>query len=124
MFLEIVLGITTLSLLVGYINLALTLHRTRVYVQTIVTDYIILREELDNVDEDKQIEFEELLHHKEGFIKFLSDSRESAFEYIEESIREIKQVLVMLENPTPELIDGVKLKLSKLVDLDERKNNE
>ena len=124
MFLEIVLGIISLSLLVGYINLALTLHRTRVYVQTIVTDYIILREELDNVDEDKQIEFEELLHHKEGFIKFLSDSRESAFEYIEESIREIKQVLVMLENPTPELIDGVKLKLSKLVDLDERKNNE
>lgn len=124
MFLEIVLGIISLSLLAGYINLALTLHRTRVYVQTIVTDYIILREELDNVDEDKQIEFEELLHHKEGFIKFLSDSRESAFEYIEESIREIKQVLVMLENPTPELIDGVKLKLSKLVDLDERKNNE
>jgi hypothetical protein len=124
MFLEIVLGIISLSLLVGYINLALTLHRTRVYVQTIVTDYIILREELDNVDEDKQVEFEELLHHKEGFIKFLSDSRESAFEYIEESIREIKQVLVMLENPTPELIDGVKLKLSKLVDLDERKNNE
>lgn len=124
MFLEIVLGIISLSLLVGYINLALTLHKTRVYVQTIVTDYIILREELDNVDEDKQVEFEELLHHKEGFIKFLSDSRESAFEYIEESIREIKQVLVMLENPTPELIDGVKLKLSKLVDLDERKNNE
>jgi hypothetical protein len=124
MFLEIVLGIVCLSLLVGYINLALTLHRTRVYVQTIVTDYIILREELDNVDEDKQVEFEELLHHKEGFIKFLTDSRESAFEYIEDTMREIKQILVMLENPTPEIIDGVKIKLSKLVDLDERKNNE
>lgn len=124
MFLEIVIGIISISLLAGYINLAITLNKTRNQMQTVITDYIILRDALENVEEDKQVEYEELLHHKEGFIKFLSDSRESAFEYIEESIREIKQVLVMLENPTPEIIDGVKLKLSKLVDLDERKNNE
>lgn len=56
--------------------------------------------------------------HKENFIKFLSDSRDWAFEYIESSQKTIKEVSKELEN------NGLKIYSEKLLSLLPKDNNE
>jgi hypothetical protein len=48
----------------------------------LLVNIVVLEEYIKNI-EDNKIQSEESVH-KENFIKFLSDSRDSAFDYIEE----------------------------------------
>jgi hypothetical protein len=47
----------------------------------------------------------------EGFIKFLSDSRESAFEYIENVQESINRYLVAVQNNNPDEIATARMEL-------------
>lgn len=59
----------------------------------------------------------------EGFIKFLSDSREAAFDYIENVQKSISQYLVAVENGNPDEIVTARMELfSHLPEVPESEN--
>lgn len=67
---------------ISYITLAYNFAKVRSQYQKLFVDMMILQKLIDDIDESKIKSNESV--HKENFIKFLSDSRDWAYEYIEE----------------------------------------
>jgi len=75
----VILSVLTLSFLIAYLSVAKRLNTvSQGFAQLFIT-HSALRETLDNTPTKTEDEI-----HKENFIKFLSDSRDWAFDYIEE----------------------------------------
>lgn len=121
--LEIVLLVATISMFVGYVHATFKLWKSIELTNMMIRDYIVLREYLEQgeIVEEK----DEQTVHTENFIKFLSDSREWAFDYIENSMKEVKGILALIESRPgdPGILDGIKSRLETLID-NERKKDE
>lgn len=75
---------------------------------------------LDRID---TIILENSKEANEGFIKFLSDSRQAAFDYIEDVQKSINQYLVAVENGNPDEITTARMELfSHLPEVPESEN--
>jgi hypothetical protein len=78
----IILSACLFSVIVAYGTLAFNFNKLRVQYKKIFTDMMLL-EKLINDIEDSKLKSDESVH-KENFIKFLSDSRDWAYQYIED----------------------------------------
>jgi hypothetical protein len=78
----IILSTCLFSVSVAYITLAYNFNKLRSQYKKIFIDMMIL-EKLINDVEGSKIQNDESIH-KENFIKFLSDSRDWAYQYIED----------------------------------------
>jgi len=77
-----ILSACLFSIVVAYFILAYNFYKLRVKYQKIFTDIALLEKLINNTEESK-IKLDEDVH-KENFIKFLSDSRDWAYQYIED----------------------------------------
>ena len=75
----VILSVLTLSFLIAYLSVAKRLNAVSQGFAQLFLTHSALRETLDNTPTKTEDEI-----HKENFIKFLSDSRDWAFDYIEE----------------------------------------
>jgi hypothetical protein len=78
----IIVSTCLFSLTVAYLTLAHNFIKLRTKYQELFIDMMLL-EKLINEIEDSKIKSDESVH-KENFIKFLSDSRDWAYQYIED----------------------------------------
>jgi hypothetical protein len=78
----IVLSTCLFSVSVAYLTLAYNFNKVRGQYQQLFIDMMLL-EKLINEIEDSKINSDESVH-KENFIKFISDSRDWAYQYIED----------------------------------------
>lgn len=112
----IAFGVTVLVLLAIIIRLGLKLKRAvALYVQQVL-DNGILQEQLLKLTSEKTLE------QNESFVKFLSESRDWAFNYIEEVQESIKSIKLTTENgfATQEELD----KLFSFLPENKESNNE
>jgi len=77
----IVVSTCLFSVSVAYLTLAYNFNKLRNQYQKLFIDMLLLEKLINDVEESK-IKTDESVH-KENFIKFLSDSRDWAYEYIE-----------------------------------------
>lgn len=75
----VILSVLTLSFLIAYLSVAKRLNAVSQGFAQLFLTHTALRETLDNTPTKTEDDI-----HKENFIKFLSDSRDWAFDYIEE----------------------------------------
>ena len=75
----VILSVLTLSFLIAYLSVAKRLNAVSQGFAQLFLTHSALRETLDNTPTKTEDDI-----HKENFIKFLSDSRDWAFDYIEE----------------------------------------
>ena len=85
-----------LSFAIAYISVFSKLKKTQfllaeLYLKNSAIEEVLLKTKINESDSGQDI-------HKENFIKFLSDSRDWAFEYIETSQKVIKEVSEELNN--------------------------
>ena len=85
-----------LSFGIAYVSILAKLKKTQfllaeLYLKNSALEELLLKTKLKDTDSGEDI-------HKENFIKFLSDSRDWAFEYIETSQKVIKEVSKELSN--------------------------
>ena len=90
------LGTLALSFGIAYISIFSKLKKTQfllaeLYLKNSALEELFLKTKVSDIDSGEDI-------HKENFIKFLSDSRDWAFEYIETSQKVIKEVSKELSN--------------------------
>ena len=78
----IIVSTCLFSVSVAYLTLAYNFNKIRTQYQKLFVDMMLL-EKLINDIEDSKIKTDESVH-KENFIKFLSDSRDWAYQYIED----------------------------------------
>ena len=78
----IILSTCLFSVSVAYLTLAYSFNKVRKQYEKLFIDILVLERQIDEI-ESMQIKNDENVH-KENFVKFLSDSRDWAFEYIEE----------------------------------------
>jgi hypothetical protein len=78
----IVLSTCLFSLSVAYLIIVNNFNKLREYSEKLFLDFLLLQHQISDI-EDKKFETEDSVH-KENFIKFLSDSRDWAYQYIEE----------------------------------------
>jgi hypothetical protein len=78
----IILSACLFSAIVAYMTLAYNFNKLRVQYQKIFTDMMLLEKLINDIEESKLKSDESV--HKENFIKFLSDSRDWAYQYIED----------------------------------------
>jgi hypothetical protein len=78
----IILSACLFSVIVAYSTLAYNFNKLRVQYQKIFTDMMLLEKLINDIEESKLKSDESV--HKENFIKFLSDSRDWAYQYIED----------------------------------------
>lgn len=78
----VILSTCLFSISIAYLTLVYNFNRLRQQYQKIFVDMMLL-EKLINDVEESQIKKDESVH-KENFIKFLSDSRDWAYQYIED----------------------------------------
>jgi hypothetical protein len=78
----IILSVCLFSLSVSYITLAYKFNNVSKQYKKIFVEMMVLEKLIDNIEESK-IKTDESVH-KENFIKFLSDSRDWAYKYIED----------------------------------------
>jgi hypothetical protein len=78
----IILSICLFSLTVSYITLAYKFNKVSEQYKKIFVEMMVLEKLIDDIEESK-IKTDESVH-KENFIKFLSDSRDWAYKYIED----------------------------------------
>lgn len=78
----IVVSTCLFGVTISYVALVYNFAKVRSQYQKLFVDMMILQKLIDDIDESK-IKSDESVH-KENFIKFLSDSRDWAYEYIEE----------------------------------------
>jgi len=77
----IILSACLFSVIVAYGTLAYNFNKLRAQYQKIFTDMMLLEKLINDIEESKLKSDESV--HKENFIKFLSDSRDWAYQYIE-----------------------------------------
>jgi len=99
----------TVSFAIGYISAMQKLKKTNFTLAELYVAYTMLQD-LNKVKFSNEEQHEDSLH-KENFIKFLSDSRDWAFEYIENSQKTIKEVAEELNK------DGFEQHSKKLLEL-------
>jgi len=99
----------TVSFAIGYISAMQKLKKVNFSLAELYVAYTML-EDLNKIKFNDVDQNEDSLH-KENFIKFLSDSRDWAFEYIENSQKTIKQVAEELSK------DGFEQQSKKLLEL-------
>lgn len=80
--LTVILSACLFSLSVAYLTLFFYFIKIRRMYESQFIDLRVLEQTLDEIENDK-IQSDESVH-KENFIKFISDSRDWAYEYIEE----------------------------------------
>lgn len=78
----LILSACLFSMAIAYLTLIYNFHKLRSQYQQIFIDMMIL-EKIVNESEESKIKNDESVH-KENFIKFLSDSRDWAYKYIED----------------------------------------
>jgi len=78
----IILSTCLFSVCVAYLTLAYNFNKLRNEYQRIFLDMMVLEKMINDVEETK-IKSDESVH-KENFIKFLSESRDWAYQYIED----------------------------------------
>ena len=78
----IVLSTCLFSLSVAYLIIVHNFNKLREYSEKLFLDFLLVQHQISDI-EDKNFETEDSVH-KENFIKFLSDSRDWAYQYIEE----------------------------------------
>ena len=78
----IVVSTCLFSVSVAYLTLAYNFNKIRVQYQKLFIDMMLLEKLINDIEESK-IKTDESVH-KENFIKFLSDSRDWAYQYIED----------------------------------------
>jgi hypothetical protein len=78
----IILSACLFSVIVAYGTLVYNFNKLRVQYQKIFTDMMLLEKLINDIEESKLNSDESV--HKENFIKFLSDSRDWAYQYIED----------------------------------------
>lgn len=101
----IVLGIAVVSLTISTIVFRLKYRRMIVSIAQLVIDNDIISNKLETVllETSKEV--------NEGFIKFLSDSREAAFSYIENVQQAIQHYLIAVENGNADEITTARMEL-------------
>jgi hypothetical protein len=77
----IVLSACLFSISVAYLTLIYNFNKIRTQYQKLFIDMMLLEKLINEIEESKLKSDESV--HKENFIKFLSDSRDWAYEYIE-----------------------------------------
>jgi len=87
----IILSTCLFSVCVAYLTLAYNFNKLRNEYQRIFIDMMVLEKIINEVEETK-IKSDESVH-KENFIKFLSESRDWAYQYIEEVQAGLKQYI-------------------------------
>jgi len=78
----IILSVCLFFTTVSFAILAYNFNKLRVQYKKTLTDTTLLEKLINNVEESKNKLDEDV--HKENFIKFLSDSRDWAYQYIED----------------------------------------
>jgi hypothetical protein len=78
----IIVSTCLFSVSVAYLTLAYNFNKLRSQYQQLFIDMMLLEKLINEIEESK-IKTDESVH-KENFIKFLSDSRDWAYEYIED----------------------------------------
>jgi hypothetical protein len=78
----IVVSACLFSVSVAYLSLMYNFNKIRVQYQKLFIDMMLLEKLINDIEESK-IKTDESVH-KENFIKFLSDSRDWAYQYIED----------------------------------------
>jgi hypothetical protein len=78
----IVLSTCLFSLSIAYLIIVHNFNKLREYSEKLFLDFLLVQHQISDI-EDKNFETEDSVH-KENFIKFLSDSRDWAYQYIEE----------------------------------------
>jgi hypothetical protein len=91
----IILSACLFSMSVAYLTLVYNFNRLRSKYQQLFIDMMIL-EKLVNESEESKIKNDESVH-KENFIKFLSDSRDWAYNYIEDVQFGLNNFIVNIE---------------------------
>jgi hypothetical protein len=77
-----ILSVVLFSVVFSHVIFLYRLHKTKKILNDLVKNFFILKQELIKANELNKVDEENI--HKENFIKFLSSSRDSAYEYIEE----------------------------------------
>lgn len=77
----IIVSTCLFSVSVAYLTLAYNFNKVRTQYQKLFVDMMLLEKLINDIEESKMKTDESV--HKENFIKFLSDSRDWAYEYIE-----------------------------------------
>lgn len=77
----IILSTCLFSVSVAYITLSYNFNKVRNQYEKLFIDMMLLEKLINDIEESKLKSDESV--HKENFIKFLSDSRDWAYEYIE-----------------------------------------
>ena len=91
----IILSACIFSMSVAYLTLVYNFNRLRSKYQQLFIDMMIL-EKLVNESEESKIKNDESVH-KENFIKFLSDSRDWAYKYIEDVQSGLNNFIINIE---------------------------
>ena len=78
----IIVSTCLFSVSVAYLSLAYNFNKIRTQYQKLFIDMMLLEKLINDIEESK-IKTDESVH-KENFIKFLSDSRDWAYQYIED----------------------------------------
>ena len=78
----IIVSTCLFSVSVAYLTLAYNFNKIRTQYQKLFIDMMLLEKLINDIEESK-IKTDESVH-KENFIKFLSDSRDWAYQYIED----------------------------------------
>ena len=87
----VILSTCLFSISTAYLTLAYSFNKVRKQYEKLFIDILVLERQIDEI-ESMQIKNDENVH-KENFVKFLSDSRDWAFEYIEEVQSGIKNFI-------------------------------
>lgn len=94
----IIVSTCLFSVSVAYLTLAYNFNKVRTQYQKLFIDMMLLEKLINDIEESKLKSNESV--HKENFIKFLSDSRDWAYQYIED----VQQGLTNFINETaPEI---------------------
>lgn len=91
----IILSACLFSMAVAYLTIIYNFNKLRSRYQQLFIDMMIL-EKIVNESEESKIKSDESVH-KENFIKFLSDSRDWAYQYIEDVQAGLNNFIVTIE---------------------------
>mgnify|MGYP006275578183 CR=1 FL=1 len=80
----IVLGVFTLSFAISWVRAIYQLKNVAEEYAKLFVDNAVMQEYIDIIKSSNDLPVDEESVHRENFIKFLSDSRDWAFNYIEE----------------------------------------
>ena len=96
----IVLGVFTLSFAISWVRAIYQLKNVAEEYAKLFVDNAVMKEYIDIVKSSNDLPLDEESVHRENFIKFLSDSRDWAFNYIEEVQGGLKEFIDTINSAT------------------------